>query len=50
MGNGGLDDSQAGSRLMGKISITSGMQINTTVIAESEEETKETPDECDRRE
>ena len=40
MGNGGLDDSQTGSRLMGKVSITSGMQINTTVIAENEEELK----------
>ena len=28
------------SRLMGEISITSGMQMNTTLMAESEEELK----------
>ena len=37
MQNAGLDESQAGSRLPGEISITSDM-LNTTLMAESEEE------------
>ena len=40
MRNAGLDEAQAGSRLPGEISITSDMQIDITLMAESEEELK----------
>ena len=40
MRNAGLDEAQAGIRLLGEISITSDMQMNTTVMTESDEELK----------
>ena len=40
MRNAGLEETQAGTKLMGEISITSDMQIDTALMAESEEELK----------
>ena len=40
MRNAGLEEAQLESRLLGEISITSDMQIYTTLMAESEEELK----------
>ena len=40
MWNTGLDESQAGVKLLGEISTASDMQYNTTQMAESEEELK----------
>ena len=40
MRNAGLDEAQAGIRIVEEISITSDMQDDTTLMAESEEELK----------
>ena len=40
MRNAGLDEAQAGSRLLGEISITSDMQMTPPLWEESEEELK----------
>ena len=40
MRNAGLDEAQAGIKIVGEISITSDMQITPTLMAESEEELK----------
>ena len=40
MRNVGLDEAQAGIKIVGEISITSDMQITPTLMAESEEELK----------
>ena len=40
MRNSGLDEAQAGIKIVGEISITSDMQITPTLMAESEEELK----------
>ena len=40
MQNAGPDEAQLESRLPGEISITSDMQMTTTLMAESEEELK----------
>ena len=40
MRNAGLEEAQLESRLPGEISITSDMQMTTTLMAESEEELK----------
>ena len=40
MRNAGLDEAQAGIKIVEEISITSDMQDDTTLMAESEEELK----------
>ena len=40
MRNAGMEEAQAGIRLLGEISITLGMQMTTTVMEESKEELK----------
>ena len=40
MRNAGLDEAQQESRLLGDISVTSDMQMNSTLMAESEEDLK----------
>ena len=40
MRNAGLEEAQTESRLLGEISITSDMQMTSTLMAESEEELK----------
>ena len=40
MRNAGLEEAQAGIKIAGEISITSDMQMNTTVMTESDEELK----------
>ena len=40
MRNAGMDEAQAGIKIPGEISITSDMQMTTTLMTESEEELK----------
>ena len=40
MRNAGLDETQAGIKIAGKISLTSDMQMETTLITERTEELK----------
>ena len=50
MRNAKLDEAQAGIKIAGRNINNLRYADDATLMAESEEETKETPDECDRGE